>query len=145
MPATREETALAALAQVLAAVPAVRFARNPADEDKITVTEGQRTIVLRDGDAGEPEEDLGGGGYSWFHRAAVEAYVTGAARDAALAQLLADIRDALLADRTLGGAVDDLVISPPQQPEGFAVDGGQTSKGREIPVVLIYDTDGPLG
>ena len=133
MPATREETALAALAQVLAAVPAVRFARNPADEDKITVTEGQRTIVLR------------GGGYSWFHRAAVEAYVTGAARDAALAQLLADIRDALLADRTLGGAVDDLVISPPQQPEGFAVDGGQTSKGREIPVVLIYDTDGPLG
>jgi hypothetical protein len=103
-------------------------------------------VILRDGDAGEPEVILSPTRYVYQHRAEVEVLVQQAdqaERDAALDTLLVAVGTALAADVTLGGKVD---IAHPGSPELLqeTIEGAPTIKAAVIPVFLEYSTLNPL-
>ena len=135
------ETALAALAATLATVPGFAVVRNP---EAIEVV-GNGLIVIRDGDPGEPEVLLSPLTYSYQHPVPVEVYREGGAdKEAALAAGLQPVGSILEADRTLGGAVGWLTLSPPQT----AFDrppGTEELAAARFFVTLEYDTASPLG
>lgn len=103
-------------------------------------------IILRDGDAGDPEVILSPTRYVYQHRAEVEVLVQEAdqvERDAALDVLLVAVGAALAGDATLGGKVD---IAHPGSPELLqeTIEGAPTIKAAVIPIFLEYVTLSPL-
>ena len=74
-------------------------------------------LILRDGDAGEPEITLSPTRYHYAHVAELEVLVQKPKpdeRDAALDELLVELGDTLGADATLSGAVDFMFIGSPE-------------------------------
>lgn len=146
------ETALEALRTTLAAaLPNARVVRNAdkpeAAPEDVPGGAAEGLVIVRDGDPGEPDVTLGVRAYWWTHAVPVEAYVAagdGAARDAALAALLAGIDSALSQDRTLGGVVQDSDWVA-EEPEILASDGAETHKAAVVAVTLQYETPTPLG
>ena len=103
-------------------------------------------VVLRDGDPGDPEIVLSPVTYQWEHVAEIEIIVAegeDAARTTALDDILAAIGVALKADRTLGGAVDEVRAEPPV-PEDEGIEGAPAVRGLVLPVTLYYDSPDPL-
>lgn len=142
---SKRETALAALETALS-VPGVAVARNPAGLLPERIPEGG-LVVLRDGDQGDPVEvTLSPLTYHWEHLAQVEIHVRPRAAgggDADRDAVLGMIGTTLIADRTLGGAVDWLELSgaatlPP--PPGSGYPPAAVFEAR-----LFYTTDSPLG
>lgn len=142
--ASKWETALAALAAVLAALPGPAFARNdPGDRD---VPPGGR-IDLGDGDLAEPEVYLSPLAYGHTANAEVIATVQGAdadERDPALDALLMAIEDAIAADPTLGGAVEAASVGAPERLTE-RTENGKPVKGARIVVALEFMSESPLG
>lgn len=106
----------------------------------------ERLVILRDGDAGDPEVVLSPTRYIYQHRAEVEVLVQEAdqaERDAALDTLLVAVGTALAGDATLGGKVD---IAHPGSPELLqeTIEGAPTIKAAVIPIFLEYVTLSPL-
>ncbi len=144
MPSTRE-TALLALFAALQTVPAATVKRNEIETQD--VADGG-TIVLRDGEAGEPTELMSPSRSLYFHRAEAVVLIEGsdaASRDAAMDGILQAIGVALDADVTLGGAVD-LVEADAPEAVGEEWDlGSPTIKALIVPIILTYVTESPLG
>ena len=138
MPTTRETvlTALHARLQPLAALTL----RDEVLPERIPAT---GLIILRDGQAGEPEVTLSPLRYHYQHRAEIEAVVQGATRDAAFDMLCASIGAAIAADRALGGLCDWVEAEAPR-PVDLAVEGAASLKAAVIPVILHYSTADPL-
>ncbi len=104
-------------------------------------------LILRDGDAGEPEVMLSPLSYYWERRAEVEVIVTAAAattRDQLLDDLITSIGAALAVDRTLGGSCDYAAAFAPQTSE-VTGDGMQPFRGAIVPIDLIYTSADALG
>lgn len=142
MPTPREQ-ALLALVDRLRGLAGPTALRNEAVP---SVVAAGGLIIVRDGEAGEPEINLSPLTYHWQHRAEVEvigADASVAARDAALDTLLAAIAAALAADRTLGGAVEWCVADVPRF-DTAPVEGGVALKGAVVPVLLLFQTADPL-
>ena len=100
-------------------------------------------IVLRDGDPGEPESNLGNQGpYYYRHAAEIELYVEAgdaAAREAGFDALRQAVGQALDADPTLGGEIFGLTYAAPEvDPE--AVFGGEAIKAAVLTVTLDYES-----
>ena len=145
--ATKREQVLAALETALKTITAtvtdVEVHRNLALPPE--VPDGG-LVILRDGDPGDPEIVLSPVTYQWEHVADVEIIVAegvDAARTTALDAILAAIGVALKADRTLGGAVEDVRAEPPA-PEDEGVEGAPALRAVILPVTLFYDSPGPL-
>ena len=103
-------------------------------------------IILRDGDAGDPEVILSPTRYVYQHRAEVEVLVQEAdqaGRDAALDTLLVAVGTALAGDATLGGKVDIAHSGSPELLQE-TIEGAPTIKAAVIPVFLEYSTLNPL-
>ena len=103
-------------------------------------------VILRDGDAGDPEVILSPTRYVYQHRAEIEVLVQQAdqaERDAALDTLLMAVGEALAADPRIGGMVD---FAHPGSPELLqeTIEGAPTIKAAVIPVFLEYSTLNPL-
>jgi hypothetical protein len=78
MPASKAEQMLEALRTVLEMVPDAAVERNSVLPEKIP---DGGLIILRDGDAGEPEQALGGFTSTYYqHAVEIEVYVEGAMR-----------------------------------------------------------------
>ena len=106
-------------------------------------------VNLRDGDMGEPIDVVMGSPaviYTYDHQADIVVLVQhadGAVRDAHLDRLCMDIGAALLADDTLGGAVDYLTVGA-MEIDDDAQEGAEAIKGARIPVSMMYDTNSLL-
>jgi len=104
-------------------------------------------IVVRDGDPGQPEITMSPVNYHYDHRAEVDILVQGgteAQRDTRADTLRQAVSAAIVADRTLGGAVD-WAEPQPAPPQLFGPDGGDPLKAATLTVVLSYATQDPLG
>ena len=103
-------------------------------------------LILRDGDAGEPEITLSPTRYHYAHVAELEVLVQKPKpdeRDAALDELLVALGNTLSADRALSGAVDYMSIGSPEFLTE-AVEGAPAIKAAVVPITLEYTTLNPL-
>lgn len=100
-------------------------------------------VILRDGEAGEPEVTLSPLAYHYEHRAEIEAIAQGGNRNATFDSLCASIGTALAADRTLGGLCDWVEAEAPR-PVDLPVEGAASLKAATITVVLHYSLADPL-
>ena len=141
---TTRETILQALFALLQTVTGPKVLRNEALPEKIP---DSGLIILRDGEAGEPEVMLSPLSYYWQHRAMLDVAVQkgdAAARDSALDILFASIANVLASDRTLGGLCDNVLPLAPDT-GALVIEGAQGIKTAMVPVELIYVTADPLG
>lgn len=141
---TPRETALKALAALLAGIPGATVRRNEPLAAKIPAG---GLITLFDGSGGEPEMLLSPPAYIHSRRAEIEVVVQGPTPedcDGMLDGILAAIGDRLAVDPTLGGTVD---LAMPEPPEFIteAIDGAAGLKGAKVIVSLEYTADSPLG
>lgn len=104
-------------------------------------------VILRDGEAGEPEVCLSPPLYSFDHRASIEVYADGKtpeARGVLLDSLLMQIGAVIEAAPTLGGAAEYCAPGGPQVDALFSSAGGGLRTAL-VPVMLLYSTTSPLG
>lgn len=137
------ETALRAVVTALSGLGA-RVERNLAIDMTMNIP-GGGLIVVRDGDPGQPEMTLGNISYHYEHGADVEIFVTNfrTSLDQAFDELRQAVGAALLADRTLGGAV---LWANPSAPVAIDLPSATEKpiKAASIPLQLVYVTDNPL-
>lgn len=142
MPQTKGEQVLKALEAALATLitPTREVVRNSTETERIP---DAGLIVLRDGDPGEPESNLGNQGpYYYQHAAEIELYLEegdAAAREMRFDALRAAVGQALDADPTLGGEIFGMTYAAPEvDPE--AVFGGEAIKAAVLTVTLDYES-----
>lgn len=143
--ASVRETALCALQDALEAVAGRKVAaRNSHIPEVIT---GEGLLVLRDGDPGEPEIDLGVIRYYYEHEALIDCVVQASSQatlNKQLDELLQDISTAIAADDTLAGTVDKALVGAPIDEEDTVWEGAEDLRGVIVPITLIYSTTNPL-
>lgn len=103
-------------------------------------------LILRDGDAGEPEITLSPTRYHYAHVAELEVLVQKPKpdeRDTALDALLVALGDLLGAYTTLSGAVDYISLGSPEFLTE-TVEGAPAIKAAVVPITLEYTTLNPL-
>ena len=103
-------------------------------------------VIMRDGNAGEPDVTLSPPCYIYKHRAEIEVFMQQAdakIRSHELDKLLSRIGRAFQHNPTLGNAVDMLTIDSPEFTTE-AVEGAATISSAIIPITLEYVTDNPL-
>lgn len=140
---TTAEAALSALdAQLRAHLPGwTSYARNrnlPTD-----VTEAG-WVILRNGEPGTPDLTFSPLRYEFAHRAAVDILVEShdaAWRDAMLDALKSAVRDAVAADRTLGGAAQDTRLAPGADIPLEVPEGAAGVLATRLVIVIDYVTD----
>jgi hypothetical protein len=101
-------------------------------------------VMLRDGETVEETAILSPLAFAIEHRAEIEVAVTGAtpaARIALLDALLVDISAAILADRTLGGAVEWAQPGAPEF-EDVEFEGAAAARAALVPVTLSFTVAG---
>ena len=144
--ASKRELALQALLAVLQGAHG-HVERNGALDKSIDfVAEGTVTrgiLVLHDGDPGEPETTLSPLMHHFEHRCEVDVVVAGSDADAQFDALCGAVGAAIIADRTLGGAVDWAEAQAPV-PSDLPRAGAKPIKAATIFVVLHYATPDPL-
>ena len=142
MPSKREQ-AIQALHMHLNAILPQPIRRNEVLSTAIP-TEG--LLILRDGDAGEPEILLSPLRYLYQQRVEIEAWVQQAQsseRDQQFDQLLQTLGTALDNAGNLNGAVDLIHTGSPEF-STESIEGGATVKVATIPVYLEFNTRHPL-
>lgn len=102
------------------------------------------TVILRDGEPGEPEVLMSPLTWCYQHRAEVELLVQGGASRAGLLDNLASgLGRAIAADRTLGGLCDWIEGGAPVVTD-LPIEGAETIRGATVAVVLHYCITDPL-
>jgi hypothetical protein len=133
MPDTTMEAALEALAAALDAATSASVIRN-SDRPEAVPADG--LVVLRDGAQDIEDESMSPLRYHIEHVAEV---VIHADDEGTRDFVLADLSAALVADRTLSGAVDFLEVRAVSfEPADF--DGAEAARGALMPVALHYTT-----
>ena len=141
---TKRESILQALLTVLQTIPDVSIERNTVTPEQVP---NSGLIILRDGEAGEPEVLLSPLSYLWEHHAELEVLVQEGepvVRDLALDTLFKQIAEVLGQNPTLGGLCDRVLPLAPQT-STLAIDGGVALKAALVPVRLIFVTTDQLG
>lgn len=140
---SKSETAILALASALQSTGAVIERNTPVDLTMNVPASG--LVIIRDGNPGDPEIILGHLDYQYDHEAEIEVYVraSGSQIDAAFDTLRLAVGQALIANRTLGGAV--MWVEPRA---AASVDLPKTSelpiKATTIAVTLTYSSPVPI-
>ena len=103
-------------------------------------------VIVRDGEAGEPDVTLSPTMYHYQHRAEIELLVQKAGqaqRDQALDDLLVLLADVFEGQTSLNGLVDYLHIETPEF-LSETIDGAPPIKAAIVPIILEYSTNNPL-
>lgn len=143
MASKREQVLDAVKALVVAALPFADVERNRA-KPKSVAPGG--TVIIRDGDPGEPEVDLSPLTYNYTHRIPLEiaAYETPSqSREKALDTLMSAIGAAIAADRTLGGLCDFLDAEAPTT-DDLETAGAVAGRWADAVIVAEYAATSPL-
>lgn len=104
------------------------------------------TVVIRDGDPGEPEMTFSPRSYTYAHAARIEIAVIGATaadRAARLDALLVAYGAAIQSDPTLGGLCEWLEPDAPERGD-MTLDGGETARWADFNLIAVYTTTSPL-
>ncbi|MBQ1542336.1 MAG: hypothetical protein IIZ63_10070 [Caulobacteraceae bacterium] len=143
MSSKRERVLGAIKALVVAALPYADVVRNADQPDEIAPG---GSVIVRDGDPGEPEVDLSPATFNYQHRIALEvaAYQSGSrSREQVLDDMLGAIGDAVRADRTLGGLCDYLEAEAPSTDDLRAL-GAEPARWADAVIVASYATSDPF-
>lgn len=103
------------------------------------------TIILRDGDPGEPEVTLSPLSYTYTHEFEVEVLgpAGSANRHELLDQLLIPIGERVEADRSLGGVAEWAEASAPVT-DDVTLDGAEPVRAAQLSIIVVYSTSNPL-
>jgi hypothetical protein len=137
------EQVLSALFGRLCAIPLAVVKRNEALPQAVPAA---GLVILRDGDPGEPDITLNPVTLFYRHQAEVEAFVTplvGGGGEALLDTLIEAVADALAADRSLGGLVENMGLGAPTI-ETLIIEGAAPILAARVPVVIEYLVSDPL-
>jgi hypothetical protein len=140
---TLRERVLVALFTRLQTIPLAAVRRNEALPQAVPAG---GLVILRDGDAGEPDVTLNPRAEFYSHRAEIEAFVTqpaGGGGEALLDSLLTEIGTALAFDRSLGGLAENLTWSAPET-SVLAIEGAAPILTARITVTIEYLVSDPL-
>lgn len=142
--ASRREQVLDAITALVAG--ALPFADVERNRDKPQAIGPGGTVIVRDGDPGEPEVTLSPLTYLYDHAIGLEvgAYAS-AGKTAAqvLDDMLTPIGAAVAANRTLGGLVDWLDVAAPVT-DGIEAFGVEAGRWADVDIVATYGTTNPL-
>ena len=141
---TTRETVLQALFVRLQTLVGPKVLRNEVLPEKVPA---EGLIILRDGDAGEPEVMLSPLSYYWEHHASLEVIVQAgetSQRDQILDALFQSIAACLETDPTLGGLCDRVTPLAPDT-SSVVIEGAANIKAAIVPIELIYTTGSQLG
>lgn len=145
MPSTSEQVIEGVKAMVAAALPGFLVERNTEGPEDIPKG---GMVVIRDGEAGDPDITLSPLTYHYAHAVRAEVIVIGDTpeeRSAKLDEALMKIGEAVEADRSLGGLCEWL--APADEPPGradFHAEGGETGRVADLDIVASYSTSNPL-
>lgn len=144
MASKRERIVEAVVTLVQGALPGVKVQRN-ADKPERIPSSG--VVIVRDGEAGEPEEiTLSPLTYSYAHRVAIEAAVLAnstESRELRLDAILGAISSAVAENRTLGGLADFVEVSAPMT-DDLEADGALSPRWASFDLVVHFATTDPL-
>ena len=143
MPSQREAAISALHVHLSSALTPISVKRN---EVLSTAIPSEGLLILRDGDAGEPEVLLSPLRYLYQHRVELEVWVQQADsgdRDEQFDQLLQRLGVALDSAGTLNDAVDLIHTGSPEF-STESIEGGTTVKVATIPIFLEFNTRHPL-
>lgn len=143
MASVSEQVIVAVQALVEAALPVADVDRNRSKPQSVAAG---GTVIVRDGDPGEPEVDLSPIAYNYSHRIPLDLGVYGTADDTAETRLDAmrlALAAAVMADRTLGGLCQFLDLQPGDTGD-LDAPGAVTGRWAEVVVVADYVTASPL-
>lgn len=143
MASRREQVLDAIKALVVTALPSADVARN---RDKPQSIAPGGTVIVRDGDPGDPDVTLSPLTYLYDHAIPLEigAYASEVkTASQVLDDMLGPIGAAVAADRTLGGLCDWLDVAAPvtDSLEAFGVEPGRWA---DVDIVATYGTTNPL-
>jgi len=144
MPSHREQVLEAAKALVAAALPFADVSRNGNKPQRIGAG---GTVVLHDGDPGEPEVTLSPLRYTYEHPVELDvaAYETASkTREQVLDEMFTAIGAAVELDRTLGGLCEWVEASAPA-PEDIEAPGVEPVRWAQLNLTCVYTTSNPLG
>ena len=140
---SRREEALAGLFGRLQTIPQATVKPNEALPLAVP---SAGLIIVRDGDPGEPDITLNPVHLYYRHQAEIEAFVTplvGGGGEALLDTLIEAVADALAADRSLGGLVENMSLDAPSI-ETLVIEGAAPILAARVPVVIEYLVSDPL-
>lgn len=144
MASKREQIIEAVVSMIAGALPGAKVERNADKPERIPST---GIVVIRDGEAGEPEEvTLSPLTYCFAHRVAVEIAVLADAtvsREQRLDAVLGAIGAAVAANRTLGGLADFVEVTPPLT-DDLEADGAYSARWASVDLVVHFATSDPL-
>jgi len=137
--------------QVLEAITALVASALPSAEVKRNLDKPERIppgglVIVRDGDAGEPEILLSPLTYIYEHRVPIEIAAFASAsltREQALDQMLAALGEAVAADRTLGGLCEFLETEAPTS-DDLETAGAISGRWADAAIIASYVTANPL-
>jgi hypothetical protein len=137
--------------QVLEAIKALVASALPSAEVKRNLDKPERIppgglVIVRDGDAGEPEILLSPLTYIYEHRVPIEIAAFASAsltREQALDQMLAALGEAVAADRTLGGLCEFLDTEAPIS-DDLETAGAISGRWADAAIIASYATANPL-
>lgn len=140
------QAALAAL--MVAALPGADHHALEDSADRPRRVSPLGTVVLRDGDPGDPEMDLSPPAYHYQHRFPVEilAYASAQPLRTVLDAMASAIGAAVAADPTLGGLCNHVDVTALDMVDliGPASPGGPSQKGGIFEIIADYTTSNPL-
>lgn len=141
---TTREKVLQALFTALQAIPDVKITRNDPLPERVP-PEG--LLILRDGEAGQPETLLSPISYYWEHMASLEIFVQAAdgdVRNQTMDDLFQEIASILENNPTLGGLCDCVTPQAPDT-DTLAIEGAASVHTAIVSIELIYTTASQLG
>ncbi len=136
---------------MLEAIKALVASTLPSAEVKRNLDKPERIppgglVIVRDGDAGEPEILLSPLTYIYEHRVPIEIAAFASAsltREQALDQMLAALGEAVAADRTLGGLCEFLDTEAPTS-DDLETAGAISGRWADAAIIASYATANPL-
>lgn len=143
MPSKREQVIGGVVQLFKAALPQAEVGRNVPKPEKIGP---HGSVVVSDGEPGEPEITFSPIAYIYEHRIAVEVAVNKTKTKSAetvLDEVLGLIGSAVEADLTLGGLCDHIHLEAPVTDELVAT-GAVTARWAEFGLIAVYSTPNPL-
>lgn len=139
----REAVLAAVLALLEAALPSADVDRNRSKAKSIGPG---GTVLMTDGDPGEPEVDLCPLCFNYAHRIPLSVGTYDSASKSSeqvLDEMLRAIGDAVEADRSLGGLCDWLETEAPSG-DDLEVAGAEPGRQAEAAIIAHYSTRSPL-
>lgn len=144
MASKREQIIEAVVTMIAGALPGVKVVRNADKPERIPAS---GLVVVRDGEAGEPEDvTLSPLTYHYAHRVGVEIAIladASASREQRLDAILSAIGVAVAANHTLGGLADFLEAAAPFT-DDLDAEGAYAARWASVDLVVHFATSDPL-